>query len=476
VRTPKRYEAKDGAITWRVRFREGGGRTGRSTSVTFDGPKAEDDALRFCQLLEVLGPEAALKQVFPDDVDRPATTLDEVAAERFKYLTGIETGTRLDYERTWARTWSPLIGFHVVAQYDTLQWRDAISEAINKLGERYAPKSLKNHRGLLSGVFDRAVDLQLVPRNPSKGIRLPDVTVDADEADDEMLLLSMAEFDILCSQFAGVYRTLVRFLVGTGCRWGEAVVLRRRDFDLTAANPVVRIRRALKRRGDGVTEIRGPKTKKSRRTIVLPRELVAELRELMVGGAADDLVFTGPKGGMIAHRNFWYWQWRPAICRAQRCDEHREADCRCGGGRPRTCKIHPGTQLPEPCGCAATLSVTPRIHDLRHTHASWLLASGVPIHIVQARLGHESIQTTVDTYGHLLPDAQIAAAEAASAAFAQLTPAAQEAEIQRELAGLDQLLAFLEGDDELPPAVEAALLARGWVKPPAAIEAPRRPQ
>ena len=59
----------------------------------------------------------------------------------------------------------------------------------------------------------------------------------------------------------------------------------------------------------------------------------------------------------------------------------------------------------------------PRIHDLRHSHASWLLGQGVPIHVVQARLGHENIATTVDTYGHLLPDAQILAANAASLAF-----------------------------------------------------------
>ena len=41
--------------------------------------------------------------------------------------------------------------------------------------------------------------------------------------------------------------------------------------------------------------------------------------------------------------------------------------------------------------------------DLYHAHASLLLASGVSNHVVSARLGHASIQTTVDTYGHVLP-------------------------------------------------------------------------
>ncbi len=52
-----------------------------------------------------------------------------------------------------------------------------------------------------------------------------------------------------------------------------------------------------------------------------------------------------------------------------------------------------------------------RFHDLRHTHATFLLLAGVPIHVVQARLGHESIQTTVDTYGHLLPTSGAPAGE-----------------------------------------------------------------
>ncbi len=42
------------------------------------------------------------------------------------------------------------------------------------------------------------------------------------------------------------------------------------------------------------------------------------------------------------------------------------------------------------------------MHDLRHSHASWLIAAKVPLPAIQGRLGHESITTTVDRYGHLL--------------------------------------------------------------------------
>ena len=69
-----------------------------------------------------------------------------------------------------------------------------------------------------------------------------------------------------------------------------------------------------------------------------------------------------------------------------------------------------------------------RVHDLRHTHASWLIAAGVPLPVIQRRLGHESITTTVDRYGHLAPDSDVAVLAALDAQLAT-TEATQEARI-----------------------------------------------
>ena len=65
----------------------------------------------------------------------------------------------------------------------------------------------------------------------------------------------------------------------------------------------------------------------------------------------------------------------------------------------------------------ARLTKRPRVHDLRHTHASWMIAQGTDLFVLQRRLGHESITTTTDTYSHLLPDQQRAAAQAAGRAL-----------------------------------------------------------
>ena len=46
-----------------------------------------------------------------------------------------------------------------------------------------------------------------------------------------------------------------------------------------------------------------------------------------------------------------------------------------------------------------------KFHDLRHTHASLLIAAGVHPKVISERLGHSNIQITMDTYGHLMPNA-----------------------------------------------------------------------
>lgn len=68
------------------------------------------------------------------------------------------------------------------------------------------------------------------------------------------------------------------------------------------------------------------------------------------------------------------------------------------------------------------LTKSPRIHDLRHTHTSCLIADGVNLYTVARRLGHESITTTADVYGHLMPDQQVRAAQAATRALAGHQP------------------------------------------------------
>jgi integrase len=58
-----------------------------------------------------------------------------------------------------------------------------------------------------------------------------------------------------------------------------------------------------------------------------------------------------------------------------------------------------------------------RLHGLRHSHASHMLAEGVHPKVVQERLGHFSIAVTMDIYSHLMPNMQADAAAKVDAAL-----------------------------------------------------------
>jgi integrase len=68
-------------------------------------------------------------------------------------------------------------------------------------------------------------------------------------------------------------------------------------------------------------------------------------------------------------------------------------------------------------GSLAVAGVDTTFHDLRHTFSNTALAEGVPISEVSRWLGHKSITTTVDLYGHLVPEASGRARDALDSAF-----------------------------------------------------------
>lgn len=410
MRTVERLESG----RFKVRFRL----AKRQTSETF---ATKRDAERFAGWLDALGPHGALDKLYEGEQAASVPTLDQVAADHFEHIDGAGEGHKIKSRRLWERTWGPRIGGvradHVTRDMLIAAMSDLATNGLSR-GRGYAAKSLYNQRGLLHGVLERCVDQGYLSKHPGLKLRIPQTTValdDDDEPSAEMVCLTPEGYELLRRAMSPHYQPLVRFLAGTGVRWGEAVALRISDLNLD--EPTLRIRRALKWSPDGNHRIGPPKTSRSRRTVWLPAEVVGDLRELARGRRGTDLVFTAPRGGMIRHRTFWSDHWRPAIWRAQHCPKHTLEDCRCGTAHPKRCPLHQGDS--PPCYCPGTLAVTPRIHDLRHSHASWMLGQGVPIHVVSARLGHQSIQTTVDTYGHLLPDAQMMAANAASLVFAQ---------------------------------------------------------
>jgi integrase len=159
-------------------------------------------------------------------------------------------------------------------------------------------------------------------------------------------------------------------LVGSGLRYSEATALQVKHVDLLAPVCTVRVAQAWKRLPDSSYRLEEPKTRRSRRTVTVSDEVRDVLITRCAGKDSADLVFTTVGGAQLKNARFSTYYWKPAVKRAQ----------------------------------AEGLEKSPRVHDLRHTHAAWLIAAGRPLPSIQRRLGHESITTTVDTYGHLLPE------------------------------------------------------------------------
>ena len=173
----------------------------------------------------------------------------------------------------------------------------------------------------------------------------------------------------------------------TGLRASELRGLRWPDVDLKKAELQVR------QRADRYNVIGPPKTAAGQRVIPLPPVVVNTLREHRLASQKSDLdlVFPNRHGGVESRSNIMDYGVHPVQIAAGIVGET---------GKPKYA-----------------------LHALRHFYASWCInrqrdgGLELPLKMVQARLGHASIQITADTYGHLFPStdtgAELAAAEKA---------------------------------------------------------------
>lgn len=386
MRRPTKHVSKAGYVSYKVRFRT---ERGTETSLTFRAvdksapavKEALDEAQLFSKMADAIGINQALEWLRRNEGDPTerelGPTLDEWADKFIETRTGVTDGTRHNYRSTYRLTYGAQLGTMRLGEIG----RDDIARALNHLttsgrrdGQGYSDKSIANAHLLLASMFKEAVAEQIIPTSPTARIKLPRGT---SHQKAEMVFLTSSEFANLVHHTTDHYRPLVMTLGGTGMRWGEAEALEVRDVNLK--NATVRINKAAKWDTSRSQRVVGPtKTKMSDRTVTLPPVLVDTLRPLVEGRARSARLFTAPKGGPLRHKTFWSDVWLPA-CEAASLDDPR-----------------------------------PRIHDLRHSHASWLIEAGMSLVVVQRRLGHHSISVTADTYGHLSPDIQRAAAEAAN--------------------------------------------------------------
>jgi integrase len=230
-----------------------------------------------------------------------------------------------------------------------------------------------------------AVRLKLIAFNPAA-----DVTKARPE-DREMLFLTEPQAKLFLDAARGHrFYPLFALAIGSGMRQGELLGLQWSDLDLEKG--AVTVSRSLAQiKGQFI--LKEPKSKRSRRTITLPRFVVNALRDhrqtILKEGNIAAPVFCTRTGNFIAKSNLIRQVHKPIVRRA---NERAVEAAKNQGTQPDL--------LPDI-----------RFHDLRHTHATNLLAQGYAIKAVAQRLGHASIEITLRVYAHVLPTDDAALAE-----------------------------------------------------------------
>jgi len=244
-----------------------------------------------------------------------------------------------------------------------------------------SPQTVVHHNRVLHRAMRRARALRLVPGNPVEDVSKPKV----DRPEIEVMEPTEAVKLLATARSTRMY-TIILVALGTGLRRGEVLGLRWSDVSLerrtlTVAQSLEQVK--------GQLRFKVPKTRRSRRTIILSPSLVEELQAHHVRQAAERLAL-----GMGRD---------PAALVFSRID-----------GDP----VQPDSVTKMFARIVARAGVRPiSFHALRHTHATDLLRAGVHPKIASERLGHASIAITMDTYSHAIPGLQEDAAQRIDAAL-----------------------------------------------------------
>lgn len=350
---------KDGKITsWRVFWRHDGAKKAQSF-------KAKRDAEAWRDILDQVDGDAkkAQRALLAKNSDKPPVR--EVVLTHIGRLIKPRPYTLKRY-RQYQRDHLGGLGsipIDQVIEDDMIAW---IKEMQHK---GLSPKTIKNVHGLISATMDTAVRLDMRPDNPCNSKLLPDNNF----TEDKTTFLTMEEFRQVAGHLDAWPRVMFEFLIATGLRLGEATALSADDFDFSGQFPSVRITKSWQEVDNGWT-IGPPKTRKARRTVSLAPSTALLVQERMRHIEPGEKLFTTR---IDAEKQSNHYQWNRIWVRARNAARKDE---------------HP-------------LRKIPRIHDLRHSHASLMIAQGMNLFELANRLGHESITTTANTYGHLQPGA-----------------------------------------------------------------------
>jgi integrase len=282
-----------------------------------------------------------------------------------------KTGTVDTYELHLRNHIMPVFGNYGLAAIRPTMVQQWIKDLQSVKG--LAPSTIETIYVIFASIMRGAVRDGYLRKTPCIDIRLPEISKTT------VRLLTPAQVLALAQAMPQRYALLILLGAGAGLRQGEAFGLALDRIDITAGMITIDQQVVVV---DRCPVLAPPKTTASLRDVPMPLFLLDAVTEhsarLKLGRSA--VLCRTPRGTLLRRDYYNREVWKPAVAT---------------------------TGLPKDT----------TFHDLRHTFASTALAEGVPISEVSRWLGHKSITTTVDLYGHLVPEASGRARDALGNAF-----------------------------------------------------------
>lgn len=282
--------------------------------------------------------------------------------EKFIDLYFKDCETRL--KKNTIRTKKYIVDLKIIPYFGQLKMNEITAVNIRSwqnlmMKKEYSQTYLKTLNNQLSAIFNHAVRLYGLKYNPCRKAG----SIGKSKAE-EMSFWTKEEFKRFIDAIMNKQVSYMSFMLlyWTGIRLGELLALTAGDIDFE--KKTISINKSYQRI-DKEDVITSPKTPKSKRLICIPDFLMIDLKDYVcsVYGSED------------------------SDCRLFHITKsYLEHEIARGVKKSGVKKI--------------------RIHDLRHSHASLLIEMGIPILEVASRLGHEKVETTLNTYGHLYPNKQ----------------------------------------------------------------------
>lgn len=230
-----------------------------------------------------------------------------------------------------------------------------IEQYINSIVNDYSLRHVKNIYANIKTVFNFAVRMYGLNPNPILRVNAPYKR----EFKKEMLFWTLEEYNqVIANVFDIKAKTAITLLYWSGIRKGELLALLWSDVDLKAKT--LDVSKSYQRL-NGEAVITPPKNQSSIRNILLPDQAIQQLKEWKK---------TSPS--TADHDYIFDWE-----------KEFIE------NGIKQGCELSGVKRI--------------RVHDLRHSHASYLISHNANIKLVSKRLGHAKTSMTLDTYSHLFP-------------------------------------------------------------------------